>query len=54
MDQRFGAWAQLLTLFSLIYDGGRHGDIQLPARHGYLFDPGRYPFLEGRGVRFRL
>jgi len=50
MDQRFGAWAQLLTLFRLIYDGGRHGSFRVPARKGYLFDPGRYPFLEGRGV----
>ena len=50
MDHRFGAWAQLLTLFRLIYDGGRHGSFRLTARKGYLFDPGRYPFLEGRGV----
>ena len=48
MDQRYGAWAQLLTLFRLVYDGGRHGGLQLPARKGYLFDPDRYPFLEGR------
>ena len=48
MDQRYGAWAQLLTLFRLVYDGGRHGRFSLPARHGYLFDPERYPFLEGR------
>src|SRR5271157_5546387 len=48
MDHRFGAWAQLLTLFRLIYDGGRHGALKLPARKGYLFDPDRYPFLEGR------
>jgi len=48
MDHRFGAWAQLLTLFRLIYDGGRHGAMKLPARKGYLFDPDRYPFLEGR------
>ncbi len=48
MDHRFGAWAQLLTLFRLIYDGGRHGGMKLPARKGYLFDPDRYPFLEGR------
>ena len=48
MDQRYGAWAQLLTLFRLIYDGGRHGAMRLPARQGYLFDPDRYPFLEGR------
>src|SRR5271157_5188643 len=48
MDHRFGAWAQLLTLFRLIYDGGRHGGIKLLPRKGYLFDPDRYPFLEGR------
>src|SRR5579875_2426286 len=48
MDHRFGAWAQLLTLFRLIYDGGRHGGMKLLARKGYLFDPDRYPFLEGR------
>ena len=48
MDHRYGAWAQLLTLFRLIYDGGRHGGLRLPARKGYLFDPDRYPFLEGR------
>jgi hypothetical protein len=50
MGQRYGAWAQLLTLFRLVYDGGHHGGFKLPARRGYLFDPDRYPFLEGRGV----
>ena len=51
MDQRFGAWAQLLTLFRLIYDGGSHGaQFDLPARRGYLFNPTRYLFLEGRQV----
>ena len=48
MNQRYGAWSQLLTLFRLIYEGGQHGDFRLPARKGYLFDPDRYPFLEGR------
>jgi hypothetical protein len=48
MDQRYGGWAQLLTLFRLIYDGGAHGSIRLPARRGKLFDPDAYPFLEGR------
>lgn len=49
MDQRFGAWAQLLTLFRLVYHGGQHQDLKIPARKGYLFDPERFPFLEGRG-----
>lgn len=48
MDQRFGAWAQLLTLFRMVYEGGRHGDLRIPGRKGYLFDPDRYNFLEGR------
>ena len=59
MDQRFGAWAQLLVLFRLIHDGARAhrtgGAITLPERHGAIFDPDRFPFLEGRyadaGVR---
>ena len=48
MDQRYGAWAQLLALFGLMYSGGSHGAMKIPAREGYLFDPGRYLFLEGR------
>jgi hypothetical protein len=48
MDQRYGAWAQLLALFRLIYSGGRHGAMKIPAREGYLFDHDRYLFLEGR------
>src|SRR4029077_12704518 len=27
MDQRYGAWAQLLSLFRLIYDGAAHASI---------------------------
>ena len=48
MDLRFGAWGQLLTLFRMIHAGGRHAGMKIPAREGYLFDPDRYPFLEGR------
>jgi hypothetical protein len=48
MDQRYGAWAQLLALFRIVHDGARHGRLRLPARRGYLFNPDRYPFLEGR------
>jgi hypothetical protein len=50
MDARYGAWAQLLALFRLIHDGGGHGDMQFPARHGRLFNPDAYPFLEGRAA----
>ena len=48
MDQRYGAWAQLLVLFRLIHDGAETGEMILPRRHGVLFDPDRFPFLEGR------
>jgi hypothetical protein len=45
MDQRYGAWAWLLSLFRLVYDGGGATPEYLPARHGQLFDPQEYPFL---------
>jgi hypothetical protein len=48
LDQRFGAYAWLLATFRLIFDGGGHGDLHLPTRHGQLFNPDEYPFLEGR------
>ena len=48
MDTRYGAWAQIITLTRLLYDGGGHGLWRLPPRHGGLFDPDAFPFLEGR------
>jgi hypothetical protein len=52
MDSRYGAWAYLISLFRLIYDGAEYeskkGKVILPARHGHLFDPDIYLFLEGR------
>ena len=48
MEHRYGAWAQLLALLRLVYQGSRHNLLQMPAREGHLFDPSRYPFLEGR------
>lgn len=48
MESRRGAWASLLSLFRLVYDGGGSDPAYLPARHGELFDPDAYPFLEGR------
>ncbi|PSB48604.1 Eco57I restriction-modification methylase domain-containing protein, partial [Chamaesiphon polymorphus] len=49
MEQRYGAWAWLLSLFRLVYEGGGATSAYLPARHGQLFDPIEYPFLEGAG-----
>ena len=51
MYQRYGAWAQLLALFRLVYEGGSHGGMRIPPREGYLFEPDRYLFLEGRRQR---
>jgi hypothetical protein len=51
MDHRFGAWAQLLALFRIIHGGCKHPDLKMPARAGHLFDPDRYPFLEGRATQ---
>jgi hypothetical protein len=48
MADRRGAWASLLSLFRLVYDGGGADPGYLPARHGDLFNPDAYPFLEGR------
>ena len=48
MDQRYGAWGQLLVLFRMVHDGAESGGMRPPTRHGVLFDPDRFPFLEGR------
>ena len=48
MNQRYGAWAQLLVLFRLFHDGAEADGLHLPSRHGDLFNPDRFPFLEGR------
>lgn len=47
MDQRYGAWAQLLAIFRAVYYGCRHPQLHMPARHGHLFDPNRFPFTDG-------
>jgi len=46
MEQRFGAWAGLMSLCRLVFDGGGPTSDYLPARHGQLFDPTVYPWLE--------
>ena len=48
MDQRYGAWPQLVALFRIVHDGAAADGLTLPPRRGALFDPDRYPFLEGR------
>jgi len=48
MDQRYGGWWRLFTLFRMIHAGSKHPKLDLPPRFGYLFDPDRFPWLEGR------
>jgi hypothetical protein len=48
MEDRFGAWCQILALCRIVHGGATHGALRLPARRGALFDPDRFPFLEGR------
>jgi hypothetical protein len=48
MEDRFGAWCQILALCRIVHSGATHGELRLPARRGALFDPDRFPFLEGR------
>ena len=50
MDQRYGAYAQLLALWRMVHDGAQGPNIELSPRYGNLFDPGRYAFLEGRAT----
>lgn len=50
MDQRYGAYAQLIVLTRMVHDGARSGRMSLPPRHGALFNPDLYRFLEGRGA----
>jgi len=48
LERRRGAWARLLATFRAVYGGVQHQDFSLRAYGGSLFDPDRYPFLEGR------
>lgn len=50
LERRFDAWARILAAFRAVYAGIEHEDMRLPAMGGSLFDPDRYPFLEGRGL----
>lgn len=45
---RYDAWTRLLTTFRTVYSGAKHDRLKLPAYGGSLFNPDRYPFLEGR------
>lgn len=47
---RSDAWSRLLATFRAVYGGIDNPDLLLPAYGGHLFDPDRFPFLEGRAL----
>ena len=48
LEHRTGAWHRLLALTRAVHAGVAHENLRLPAYGGGLFDPDRYPWLEGR------
>jgi len=48
LERRWEAWTRLLAIFRAVYAGVGHDALRMPALGGSLFDPDRFPFLEGR------
>lgn len=48
LERRRSAWSRLLAVFRAVFGGIEHPTLHLPAMGGSLFDPDRFPFLEGR------
>ncbi|CAK0768760.1 hypothetical protein CCP4SC76_500006 [Gammaproteobacteria bacterium] len=48
LERRYDAWPRLLAAFRAVYGGLSHDDVHIPAYGGNLFNPNRFPFLEGR------
>lgn len=48
LERRWDAWSRLLAIFRAVFSGIEHENLRLPALGGSLFDPDRFPFLEGR------
>ncbi|HEX2915467.1 MAG TPA: DNA methyltransferase [Chloroflexia bacterium] len=48
LETRCDAWSRLLAAFRMVYGGVNNADLPLPAYGGDLFNPDRFPFLEGR------
>jgi hypothetical protein len=49
LERRFDAWPRLLATFRAVHAGIEHSRVRMPGYGGGLFDPARYPFLEGDG-----
>ena len=48
LERRHDAWVRLLATFRAVYGGVQHERLKLLPYGGNLFDPDRFPFLEGR------
>ena len=48
LERRHDAWVRLLSTFRAVYGGVQHERMKLLPYAGNLFDPDRFPFLEGR------
>ncbi len=51
LERRYDAWYRLLATFRAVHGGINHDRLHLPAYGGSLFDPDRFPFLEGKSSR---
>jgi hypothetical protein len=56
LERRWDAWSRLLAIFRAVFGGIEHENLPMPALGGSLFDPDRFPFLEGRakGSNWRI
>lgn len=50
LERRYDAWTRLLATIRAVHGGIQHQDLLMQAYGGSLFDPDRYPFLEGRAA----
>lgn len=48
LERRWDAWSRLLAIFRAVFGGIEHENLRLPAFGGSLFNPDRFPLLEGR------
>jgi hypothetical protein len=51
LERRYDAWPRLLAAYRAVYGGLKHDDVHIPAYGGNLFNPDRFPFLEGRKAK---
>ncbi|GJF18172.1 hypothetical protein NGTWS1803_06930 [Mycolicibacterium cyprinidarum] len=48
LERSTTGWQRMLATFRVIHRGARHDQLTLPGYGGSLFDPDRFPWLEGR------